>query len=99
MVNTDRGDTGDLKDRTCGVVVIVCQGLRRFSMYPSADASQRDKPSNTWERLGRSWGRIHINGPSLYLSSLPMWINRPLLIPGQGLQQLFCPLDLCQSLT
>lgn len=99
MVTTDRGDTGDLKDRTCVVVVIVCQGLRRFSMYPSADASQRDKPSNTWERLGRSWGRIHINGPSLYLSSLPMWINRPLLIPGQGLQQLFCPLDLCQSLT
>ena len=54
MVTTDRGDTGDLKDRTCVVVVIVCQGLRRFSMYPSADASQRDKPSNTWERLGRS---------------------------------------------
>ena len=34
-------------------------------MYPSADASQRDKHSNTWERPGRSWGRIHINGPSL----------------------------------
>ena len=65
MVTTDRGDTGDLKDRTCVVVVIVCQGLRGSSMYPSADASQRDKHSNTWERPGRSWGRIHINGPSL----------------------------------
>lgn len=65
MVTTDRGDTGDRKDRTCVVVVIVCQGLKGSSVYPSADASQRDKPSNTWARLGRSWGRIHINGPSL----------------------------------
>ena len=65
MVTTDQGDIGDLKDRTCVVVVIVCQGLKGSSMYPSAYASQRDKPSNTWERLGRSWGRIHINGRSL----------------------------------
>ena len=47
MVTTDQGDTGDLKDRTCVVVVIVCQGLRGSRMYPSADASQRDKRSNT----------------------------------------------------
>ena len=32
MVTPDQGDTGDLKDRTCVVVVIVCQGLRASSM-------------------------------------------------------------------
>ena len=54
MVTTDQGDIGDLKDRTCVVVVIACQGLRGSSIYASADAFQRDKPSNAWGRLGRS---------------------------------------------
>ena len=98
MVTPDQGDTGDLKDRTCVVVVIVCQGLRGSRMYPSADANQRDKPSNNGKDL-QILGQDSHQWPQAYLSSLPMWINHPLLIIGQGLPQLSCPLDLCQSLT
>ena len=70
-VTTDLGDTGDLKDRNCVVVVILCQGLRGSSIYASAYASQRDKPSNTWGRLGISSDMIHINGRSLPCRAFP----------------------------
>ena len=71
MVTTDQGDIGDLKDRTCVVVVIACQGLRGSSIYASADAFQRDKPSNTWGRLAKSLDTIHINGPNLHCCPSP----------------------------
>ena len=32
-MTTDQGDIGDLKDRTCVVVVNTCQGLRGSSIY------------------------------------------------------------------
>ena len=60
------------------VVVIAHQGLRESNTYASADVCQRDKPSNTWGRLGRSLDMIHSNGPSLHYC--PLYVNQSFLM-------------------